>query len=440
MIGLVGYRLRGRGKTRRPWFPCLSVRCDRTFDECWEWHLHQRKVHYPELKYTCPYPYCGYANARPDNLNAHHAKKHGAFLSPDELKSTQPIANKRRIWGCGFCIYHETDSSAFSKHIWSHFRTGKLKEQWDNSLCIHSLLRYPDVRPDWLKIIGQSGDGDTPDADQLQKWSAGHIELLRNQLEWDYPGRKSGPALALEAYDLLVRGSQMPSAHDVLVLGSLDRAQPSQSSMDSKPEDSNRPSSSATVMDLTGPSPSPITDSSNQSTSFTQDGDYLSQANATLTPTCPVSSVESPGVNSESPPAEMPVDKYFTPEKKDWSDLPSVFKVFDTEFELESLGDENDIYSFIDSFIQYGDDVSQVDTALTPTSTLPTENPSTTLGNPPAEIPVVEDSALGELDLPDLPSALDFSDVEIEFKSAGVESGFGTLHNLESNKYSEVKW
>ena len=210
----------------QPPFPCLN--CDETFKRLLDWTRHAHELHESACRQVCRHPGCDRSFSRADKLRDHYRMKHGIPIPKRLTIPPSSDVNKRRIWGCGFCVYHQMDWKDFAKHIWFHFQAGKVKGEWNDSLCIHSLLQHPSVHLDWHAIFRQLAGNDKYNISQL-RWSADNIKLLREDLEWEYTNREPGHVLAFIAYKLLdANASHCPMVLNPSLSSSLDQVLPDQ--------------------------------------------------------------------------------------------------------------------------------------------------------------------------------------------------------------------
>ena len=261
--------------------------------------------------------------------------KHGESPTILQAGQMQLYVKRQKIWGCGFCITYQTEWKDFAKHIWSHFQDGKVKANWNTSVCIHSLLHFPSVRSDWYTLVGRHMGEDKQRITQLQ-WSDSSIKLLLKDLEWDHADRQSGFALAQKAFQL----SHMATANILPHQGDYSICLPyrdQQTSLSALIEPGLEAFNWPTLFGTTGQLPisPPVSDPPSQSIPVTQHSDCLNTSGTIMTSVSSTGLMTTPETGLANTQANPQLGDDFGPGDFGWLEWMSELISIDADFEHE---------------------------------------------------------------------------------------------------------
>jgi hypothetical protein len=165
--------------------------CEESFQERDNWQQHEHDTHEQLYYWTCPDADCDCIFTREDLFTKHHQDGHGCENCPHASESQNPLPSKRS-WGCGFdkCkgVFDSWDMRC--AHVSGHFEslaqhddTSSQPSQWKYTNMIRNLLRQPDVKDAYKRVMSKC-HGDDKVFWPKMKWEASSSEELKRRLEY----------------------------------------------------------------------------------------------------------------------------------------------------------------------------------------------------------------------------------------------------------------
>ena len=179
-------------------FACTTKSCPSVFSRKHDWKKHEEEFHDHQRSFTCTIDDCKVQLYSRERFNRHHQQKHGCKDCSHVDDCEKPFQPKKYAWACGWCLCTLDSWTSRIDHIATHYKAGKKKKDWDDSLVIKGLLNQPYVKSDWLRLIGISA----ANWQQMRcLWSTESVNLLRKSLELraDEDGSSTGMQLAQSA-------------------------------------------------------------------------------------------------------------------------------------------------------------------------------------------------------------------------------------------------
>jgi hypothetical protein len=165
--------------------------CEESFQERDDWQQHEHDTHEQQYYWTCPNENCDYIFTREGLFIEHHQQAHGCDNCAHASESQNPLPSKRS-WSCGFdkCKGVFDSWEMRCGHVCGHFEslaqhddTSSQPSQWKYTNMIRNLLRQPDVKDAYKRVMSKC-HGDDKVFWPKMKWDAASSEELKRRLEY----------------------------------------------------------------------------------------------------------------------------------------------------------------------------------------------------------------------------------------------------------------